>query len=79
MILVLKTIIMAVLHLLPDSPFQAMGDFVNEIDFLSYLNWFVPFDNALAITHAWASAILAYYLYDTVSATVRKFIIDKLG
>lgn len=29
MILVLKTIIMAVLHLLPDSPFQAMGGLGN--------------------------------------------------
>lgn len=79
MILVLKTVIMAVLNLLPDSPFQTVLDFIGEFDFLPYLNWFVPFDNALAITYAWASAILAYYMYDTVSATVRRFIIDRLG
>lgn len=79
MILLLKTVIMAVLNLLPDSPFHTILDFVDEFNLLPYLNWFVPFDNALAITYAWASAILAFYMYDTVSATVKKFIMDKLG
>lgn len=79
MILILKTVITAVLHLLPDSPFQTMFDFIDEFDFLPYLNWFVPFDNALKITYAWASCILAYYMYDTISATIKRFIMDKLG
>ena len=79
MIKLLSSLFTAVLNLLPDSPFQTLFDFQSQFDFLPYLNWFVPFDNALIITRVWASAVFAYYLYDTVSSVIRELLIDKMG
>lgn len=79
MINLLSVLFTAVLNLLPDSPFQTLFDFKSQFDFLPYLNWFVPFDNALTITRFWISSIFAYYIYDIVSDVINNLIIDKLG
>lgn len=79
MIKLLSSLFTAITNLLPDSPFQTLFDGGAELDFLPYLNWFVPFDNFLKVTRVWVSAILAYYIYDTVSTVINKLIIDKLG
>lgn len=79
MIELLSSMLSAVINLLPDSPFQTLFALQSEFDFLPYLNWFVPFDNALSITRVWIAAVFAYYVYDTVSAVINKLIIDKLG
>lgn len=78
MIEILTSLLTAVVGILPDSPFQTLYEFKNQFDFLPYLNWFVPFDNALSITRVWVSAIFAYYLYDTVSDFINRVIMDKL-
>lgn len=79
MIELLSNMLAAVVNLLPDSPFSTLEEFRAQIDFLPYLNWFVPFDNALTVTRIWITAIFAYYVYDTVSGVIKSLIIDKLG
>lgn len=79
MIELLSNMLAAVVNLLPDSPFSTLEEFQAQIDFLPYLNWFVPFDNALTVTRIWITAIFAYYVYDTVSGVIKSLIIDKLG
>ena len=80
MIKLLQVLLMAVINLLPNSPFQTtLNGEIYKLDFLPYLNWFVPFDNCLKITQIWIVAVSAYYLYDIVSGVVNKLIIDKLG
>lgn len=79
MIKFITSVLSGIMSILPDSPFQALFDGGLDLGFLPYLNWFVPFDNFFKVTTVWASAILVYYLYDTVSGVIRKLILDKLG
>lgn len=79
MLKLLTSLILGVLNILPDSPFQTTLDGeIYRLDFLAYLNWFIPFDNALRLVRVWLAAILAYYLYDSVKDIVKDFIIDKI-
>ena len=50
-----------------------------ELDFLPYLNWFVPFDNFLKIMELWLPCITAYYVYSYVKGIIDKLIISKLS
>ena len=80
MIGLLSSLFMAVLNLLPNSPFQTTVDGeIYKLDFLPYLNWFIPFDNCLKITQIWVVAVAAYYLYDVIIDIVKRLVIDKLG
>jgi hypothetical protein len=79
MLKLLTSLILGVVNILPDSPFQTTLDGeIYKLDFLAYLNWFIPFDNALKLIKIWLVAILAYYLYDSVKDIVKDFIIDKI-
>ena len=79
MIKLLSALLLAVLNILPNSPFQTTLDGeVYKLNFLPWLNWFVPFDNALKITQLWLVGIAAYYLYDVVVYVVKRLIIEKL-
>lgn len=70
-------ILTAIYRLLPDSIFQSYFADV-DLDFLPYLNWFIPFDRAVEITTAWVVLIAAYYLFDEVRSFVNNFIVDKI-
>ena len=79
MIKMLSVLILAILNILPNSPFQTTLDGeIYKLNFLPYLNWFVPFDNALKITRLWLVGVIAYYLYDVVVYVVKRLIIEKL-
>jgi hypothetical protein len=79
MLHLLSSLLLGVVNLLPDSPFQTLleGE-LYKLDFLPYVNWFIPFDNALRITELWLVSMIAYYLYDTVKGIIQDFIIAKL-
>ena len=79
MIKLLSALILAVVSILPDSPFRptAGGEFY-RLEFLPYLNWFVPFDTCLRVTQAWLVAVALYYTYDMVMDVVRRLVLDKL-
>lgn len=71
MIALLQILLLALYNILPDSPFQSTLDGeLYKLDFLPFLNWFVPFDNALRITRVWLTAMAIYYIFPIV----RKFI-----
>lgn len=79
MLALLSSVLMGIINILPNSPFQSTLDGeIYKLDFLPYLNWFIPFDNALKLTQLWLVAIIAYYLYDTVKNIVQDFIVAKL-
>lgn len=54
------------ISLLPASPFTFFIRAVEELPFLSFLNWFVPVSTLLAIGQAWLSAITVYYLLSII-------------
>lgn len=49
------------LELLPLSPIEYAGDFIDP-QILSYINWFVPVDTIVNILGVWCTAIGLYYL-----------------
>ena len=58
---ILITIIMAIL---PKSPFQYFIDSVSGIEGLvniAFLNWFIPFEQMIALGEAWLACISIYY------------------
>lgn len=55
-----------VIALLPHSPFQALINSLSTIPYLSYLNWFFPITECLALLEAWLLAIAIFYLYRIV-------------
>ena len=62
MIALIKTALMALYNILPSSPIKIITESTAfDGDFLSYLNWFVPFDICSTITLSWIGCILAYY------------------
>lgn len=74
MIKLLTILILAIYNILPNSPFQTTVDGeIYKLDFLPYLNWFIPFDNCLKITSAWLLCIVTYYAF----TFIKPFLIDK--
>lgn len=51
------------ISLLPTSPFRSVIDQINNIPFLSYINWFLPLDFVVGALMAWVTAITVYYAY----------------
>jgi len=54
----------AALSLLPNSPFLFLQEMSNSpvVQWLAWLNWFIPINTFVAILEAWCSAILVYYV-----------------
>lgn len=54
-------IVMAVLSLLPESPFVAYVSLVERIPYLGYLAWFVPIGDILIFFGIYLSTVTVYY------------------
>ncbi len=79
MISLIKTALMALYNILPSSPIKIITEGTAfDGDFLSYLNWFVPFDICSTITLSWIGCILAYYTFKLVKEMVLDKLIDIL-
>lgn len=79
MLSLIRVILLDIINWLPQSPFQSTYDgVIYKLDFLPYLNWFIPFDNALMILQLWLPCIITYYLYDGVSKFLKEHIISKI-
>lgn len=58
------------LGLLPDS-WLANAEATEQIsEFISYMNYFIPFDKAIEITTAWLACIIAYFAYSWASTFI---------
>lgn len=59
-----------VIGLLPSSPFVAAINAFSSVPYLSYLNWFFPVTEIIAILEAWLVAITVFYLYRMVMSYI---------
>lgn len=50
-----------VISLIPGSPFSGMATLVQQIPYLSYLNWFVPIPEIIVIMETWLGVVSVYY------------------
>jgi len=67
----LTVVIVMAIGALPYSPFQTMVFAFDDLQFLNFLAWVVPFDFILASTTTWIVAMTNYYSF--------KFIIKRLS
>ena len=56
----------ALLSLLPQSPFVAFLNAMEQWEFLKTLNWIVPIGTFVSIGTAWLTAIGVYYAWSIV-------------
>lgn len=77
MVKILQALLEKLYGRLPDSPFQALWDGL-ELDFIPWINWFIPFDLCFKITEAWVTAIAVYYLFIMLRTIIFDLIIRKL-
>lgn len=54
-------IISLVLSLLPMSPFVGFEYLMENIPFLSFVNWFLPISEMIVITESWLIVVAVYY------------------
>lgn len=54
-------IISLVLSLLPVSPFVGFEYLLENIPFLSFVNWFLPIQEMIAILESWLVVVAVYY------------------
>lgn len=51
---------------LPTSPFREFLDDFASIEFLGYLNWFVPVGDILKVMGVWLGAVALFQVYGIV-------------
>ena len=66
----LKGILIAVLSLLPDSPFNLIDNTVIG-QYLNYINWIIPMNQIIAILELWVVAIAIFYVYQAIMRWVK--------
>lgn len=54
-------IISLILSILPVSPFVGLNNLVQSIPYLSFVNWFLPIPEMLAIMESWLVVVSVYY------------------
>ncbi len=56
-------LLIAVLSLLPQSPFNYINQLLVNIPYVSYINWFIPLAEITAFFELWLSCVGIYYGY----------------
>lgn len=64
-------LIQRVLQVLPTSPLREFIDSMGDIPYLSYLNWFFPVSEIIAVLSLWITAIGLFYLWSVVLRWLR--------
>ena len=62
----LRGMLLAVLELLPDSPFREFIDSLGAVPYLGWLNWFIPISDFLRLLAVWGVAVSLFYMYSVV-------------
>lgn len=60
-----------ILNALPLSPFDSFIQGIGNIDYLGYLNWFIPVGTFIKILLAWVTAIGVFYIYSIIMRWVK--------
>lgn len=56
---------------LPLSPFRRYLDAIGEIEWLGYVNYFIPIGTFIAIFNAWLICMALYYLYSIIMRWIK--------
>lgn len=62
----MKAALIAVLGLLPDSPFRGFIDGLADVPFIGFLNYFIPVSDFVALLSVWVAAVGLFYICSAV-------------
>lgn len=60
-----------VIGLLPESPFNTFISSLDTVPYLSYVNWFLPVTEMLAILQVWLAVVTSYILVSMVARWIK--------
>lgn len=66
--------LLGLLNILPNSPFKHMADSIEGLDYLGFLNWFIPFDVCLIMLETWLISMAAYLIYKLIRDRIHKIL-----
>lgn len=55
-----------IIELLPRSPISFIDSNPQIREYISFMNWFIPVDTMIAMTEAWLTAIVIYYVVQII-------------
>lgn len=67
----ISKILVSILSVLPDSPFQSLNTLIEDRSILSLLNCVIPFGPIVSILQAWVVCVAAYYVYKVIRDIVK--------
>lgn len=67
----IKAVLIAVLELLPDSPFRGFIDNIADIPYIGYLNYFIPVSDFLSLLAVWGAAVGLFYMASVILRFVK--------
>ncbi|MCB5712131.1 hypothetical protein [Lactonifactor longoviformis] len=70
---IIFNILSALVDLLPVSPFIVMCAKIDDIEFLGFLNYFIPFDNCLSLLEIWLVSVGIYLVVKNMRQIVDFF------
>lgn len=71
---IIVSILVSIVSILPASPFILITSQIEEIEFLGFLNWFIPFDICCVMLEAWGIAMAAYLIYKVIRENLDKIL-----
>lgn len=60
------TFLPLLMQVLPLSPFGSWIDYLRNVPYLGYINWFIPMKTLIEVTSSWVAAIAIYYIYSAI-------------
>ena len=68
---IIKKFGVIILSVLPTSPFDKYLDDLGSLDYLGYLNWFIPVGSFIKILLTWVTAVGVFYIYSIIMRWVK--------
>lgn len=62
----IDNIIVTILNLLPDSPFEFIAQTGYVYKYLQYINWIIPVSFFVSTLQVWLTAVAIYYVWQLV-------------
>lgn len=66
MIQLFNQLLQWIMTLLPKSPFIKFINALDSIPYLSYLNWFFPVSECIAVMEAFCAVVAVWYVYQAI-------------
>lgn len=54
-------LLIAIINFLPNSPFEALLKQVEDMEYLGFVNYFIPFDFCVIALNSWLVCVGVYY------------------